>query len=60
MVSECACRGSGLTSKNAREKDEFDDEGVACRMSIDPFRVAAPLARLHATLRPNSLRTFAE
>jgi hypothetical protein len=60
LVSSSACRGSGLTSKNAREKDEFDEEGVACLMSIDPFRVAAPSARLNATLRPNSLRTFAE
>ncbi len=60
MASSSACSGSGLTWKNAREKGEFDDDGVACMKSIDPFRVAAPSARLTAALRYNLLRAFVE
>lgn len=51
---------SGLTSKDGRETDEFDDESAVYLMSIDPFGDVAASVRLNPTLGPTLLRKFAD
>lgn len=51
---------SGLTSKDGRETDEFDDESAVYLMSIDPFGYVAASVRLNPTLGPTLLGKFAE
>ena len=51
---------SGLTSKDGRETDEFDDESAIYLMSIDPFGDVAASVRLHPTVGPTLLGKFAD
>ena len=51
---------SGLTSKDGRETDEFDNESAIYLMSIDPFGDVAASVRLHPTVGPTLLGKFAD
>lgn len=51
---------SGLTSKDGRETDEFDDDNAVYLMSIDPFGDVAASVRLNPTLGPTLLKKFAD
>ncbi len=50
---------SGLTSRNGRETDEFDDENAVYLMSLDPFGDVAASVRLNPTQGPTLLKKFA-
>lgn len=51
---------SGLTLKDGRETDEFDNESAIYLMSIDPFGDVAASVRLHPTVGPTLLGKFAD
>ena len=51
---------SGLTSREGRETDEFDDEHAVYLMSIDPFGEVAASVRLNPTTQPTLLKKFAD
>ena len=51
---------SGLTSRDGRETDEFDDEHAVYLMSIDPFGEVAASVRLNPTTQPTLLKKFAD
>ncbi|MDP3495056.1 MAG: acyl-homoserine-lactone synthase [Hyphomonadaceae bacterium] len=51
---------SGLTSRDGKETDEFDDEHAVYLMSIDPFGDVAASVRLNPTTQPTLLRKFAD
>ena len=51
---------SGLTSRDGRETDEFDDDHAVYLMSIDPFGEVAASVRLNPTTQPTLLRKFAD
>lgn len=51
---------SGLTSREGRETDEFDDEHAVYLMSIDPFGEVAASVRLNPTIQPTLLKKFAD
>ena len=51
---------SGLTSRDGRETDEFDDEHAVYLMSIDPFGDVAASVRLNPTTQPTLLKKFAD
>jgi len=50
----------GLTSRDGRETDEFDEGGVVYLMRIDPFGDVAASVRLNPTLGPTLLKKFAD
>ena len=50
----------GLTSRDGRETDEFDDDGVVYLISVDPFGDVAASVRLNPTLGPTLLKKFAD
>lgn len=50
----------GLTSRDGRETDEFDDGAVVYLMSVDPFGDVAASVRLNPTLGPTLLKKFAD
>lgn len=50
----------GLTSRDGRETDEFDDGAVIYLMSIDPFGDVAASVRLNPTVGPTLLKKFAD
>jgi acyl-homoserine lactone synthase len=49
---------AGLTSRDGRETDEFDDEHAVYLMSIDPFGEVAASVRLNPTTQPTLLKKF--
>lgn len=49
---------SGLTSRDGRETDEFDDEHAVYLMSLDPFGDVAASVRLNPTTQPTLLKKF--
>ncbi len=51
---------AGLTSKDGRETDEFDDEHAVYLMSLDPFGDVAASVRLNPTLGPTLLKKFSD
>lgn len=51
---------AGLTSRDGRETDEFDDGAVVYLMSVDPFGDVAASVRLNPTLGPTLLKKFAD
>ena len=51
---------SGLTSRDGKETDEFDDEHAVYLMSLDPFGHVAASVRLNPTLGPTLLKKFAD
>lgn len=51
---------SGLTSRDGRETDEFDDEDAVYLMSLDPFGDVAASVRLNPTTGPTLLKKFAD
>ena len=51
---------SGLTSRDGRETDEFDDDHAVYLMSIDPFGDVAASVRLNPTTQPTLLKKFAD
>jgi len=51
---------AGLTSRDGRETDEFDDEHAVYLMSIDPFGDVAASVRLNPTTRPTLLKKFSD
>jgi len=51
---------SGLTSRDGRETDEFDDEHAVYLMSVDPFGAVAASVRLNPTNGPTLLKKFAD
>lgn len=51
---------SGLTSKDGRETDAFDDESAVYLMSVDPFGDVAASVRLNPTTGPTLLKKFAD
>lgn len=50
---------SGLTSRDGKETDEFDDEHAVYLMSLDPFGAVAASVRLNPTVGPTLLKKFA-
>lgn len=50
---------AGLTSRDGRETDEFDDEHAVYLMSVDPFGDMAASVRLNPTVQPTLLKKFA-
>lgn len=51
---------AGLTSRDGRETDEFDDEHAVYLMSIDPFGEVAASVRLNPTVQPTLLKKFGD
>lgn len=51
---------AGLTSREGRETDEFDDEHAIYLMSIDPFGEVAASVRLNPTTQPTLLKKFSD
>ncbi|RYG21829.1 MAG: hypothetical protein EON93_25600, partial [Burkholderiales bacterium] len=51
---------AGLTSRDGRETDEFDDEHAVYLMSIDPFGDVAASVRLNPTMQPTLLKKFSD
>lgn len=51
---------SGLTSRDGKETDEFDDEHAVYLMSLDPFGAVAASVRLNPTNGPTLLKKFAD
>lgn len=51
---------SGLTSRDGKETDEFDDEHAVYLMSLDPFGSVAASVRLNPTNGPTLLKKFAD
>lgn len=51
---------AGLTSRDGRETDEFDDEHAVYLMSIDPFGEVAASVRLNPTTQPTLLKKFGD
>lgn len=51
---------AGLTSRDGRETDEFDDEHAVYLMSVDPFGDVAASVRLNPTVQPTLLKKFAD
>ncbi len=51
---------AGLTSKDGRETDEFDDETAVYLMSLDPLGDIAASVRLNPTTGPTLLKKFAD
>lgn len=51
---------AGLTSRDGRETDEFDDEHAVYLMSIDPFGDVAASVRLNPTTQPTLLKKFGD
>jgi acyl-homoserine lactone synthase len=52
-------RWSDLISRDGKERDEFDDDGVIYLMSIDPWGEVAAAVRLNPTTGPTLLKKFA-
>lgn len=50
---------SGLTSRDGKETDEFDDEHAVYLVSLDPFGAVAASVRLNPTAGPTLLKKFA-
>ncbi|HOY79031.1 MAG TPA: acyl-homoserine-lactone synthase [Hyphomonadaceae bacterium] len=51
---------AGLTSRDGRETDEFDDEHAVYLMSIDPFGDVAASVRLNPAVQPTLLKKFSD
>jgi N-acyl-L-homoserine lactone synthetase len=49
---------SGLTSRDGRETDEFDNDNAVYLMSLDPFGEVAASVRLNPTIGPTLLKKF--
>jgi acyl-homoserine lactone synthase len=50
----------GLTSRDGKETDKFDDEHAVYLMSIDPFGDVAASVRLNPTTGPTLLQKFGQ
>lgn len=51
---------TGLTSRDGKETDEFDDEHAVYLMSLDPFGSVAASVRLNPTTGPTLLKKFGD